>query len=177
MTKLTFHEKELADVLLKGCKKSELHIALNCTEDAVKRLLQGIYEKFNVRNIHSLYNKLLILRKKNNAKDVAKKQWELLYPNDSHALNAFEVQIAWDHWLKAFEVAYELFEQINNIASDTGKIELTYSQMMIKKQNRLKAIRESIKKMGEENWRAIAPVEHIELYEESKREKFRKAKK
>jgi Fe2+ or Zn2+ uptake regulation protein len=179
MAKLTFHEKELADYLLKGCKKYELHIALNCTKETAMEILDSMYEKFGVRNIDSLYNRLRLLRKKNTVKDIAKKEWEALYPHDSHALDAFQVQIAWDHWLKAFEVAYGIFEKLNNVNIDSEEEKeekLSYSQIMLKKQNTLRLIREKIAKMGEQNWRDIAPVKHIELYEESLKDKFKKPK-
>jgi hypothetical protein len=163
----TRNQREVIDLLLGGCKKSDLHEVLGCEEMAADRIIKELFAKLEVRNIDSLYRKLKHWKQDRKVKDIAKEQWEILYPDDSHSMTVEQIQIAWEHWLKAFQLAESVYKDrviiIGNAVDEN--LQLTYSQIQGKKYNMAKSIENSIKKIGEEEWKKTATPEQINLWE------------
>lgn len=145
-------EREIIDLLLEGVPKEELHVILKCEQEAIDRIFDDLFEKTECNTLPILYKRLSAWHSNRSIREIAKEQWNLLYPSDSHSMNAAQIEIAWQHWLKAFEICEDLFRN-KIMVMPSGKIskqKALPSPLRKKMYYKIRKIEAAIKKQGEE---------------------------
>ena len=168
--KFTRIEREVIDFLLDGVPKEELHTVLKCEKQAIDRIFDDLLTKTESNNLRILYRRITSWHETRSIKEIAKEQWNLLYPSDSHSMNAAQIEIAWQHWIKAFEVCEDLFRN-KIIVMPSGKItkqKAMPSPLRKRMYYKIKKVEASIRKQGEEAFLATATEDEKEIWEHIK---------
>jgi hypothetical protein len=162
--KFTRIEREVIDFLLDGVPKEELHTVLKCEKQAIDRIFDDLLTKTESNNLRILYRRITSWHETRSIKEIAKEQWNLLYPSDSHSMNAAQVEIAWQHWIKAFELCEDLFRnKIMVMPSGTiSKQKAIPSPLRKKMYYKIRKIEAAIKKQGEEAFLVTATEDQKE---------------
>lgn len=166
----TKKEREVIDFLLDGVPKEELHMVLECEKEAIDRIFDALLTKTESNNLRILYRRITSWHETRSIKEIAKEQWNLLYPSDSHSMNAAQIEIAWQHWIKAFEVCEDLFRN-KIMVMPSGKIskqKAIPSPLRKQMYYKMKKVEAAINKHGEEAFLATATVDQKEIYEHIK---------
>jgi hypothetical protein len=163
-TMFTKKEREVIDFLLDGVPKEELYIILKCEKEAIDRIFDALLSKTESTTLPILYKRLTAWHENRSIKEIAKEQWNLLYPSDSHSMNAAQIEIAWQHWIKAFEICEDLFRN-KIMVMPTGTIskqKATPSPLRKKMYYKMRKVEAAIKKQGEEAFLATATEDQKE---------------
>lgn len=112
-------EKEMLILLRKKLARAAILRKMRCTEAAYYRILGQLFDKTGTSTIRHLIAYERGIEDIRKASVIAKEEWNKIYRNGVTTMNDRETQLAWQHWLHAWELAQKKFiKDANNKAED-----------------------------------------------------------
>jgi len=109
--KITKIEQDFIKLAKKGYTYKEMAVHYNASYDTICEIAKSLYKKLEVRSMRAMLAKIKRIEDNTPIFDIAKEEWENLYPNDDLAMmTQKERDFSWEHWLRAFQIAQKRFK-------------------------------------------------------------------
>lgn len=107
----TNRQKEVIFLAKRGLTYKEMAEHLCCSYSAVNDVTKTLYKKLKVTSMRKMLSKVKEIEdNKTTIFEIAKKEWEEMYPNGHNSImNTKESEFAWEHWLRAWKLAQKRF--------------------------------------------------------------------